>query len=139
MRKPPGWRKILETGGLIPLFKKVLAKMDEKEIAKYEKLQKDYFALEKETTKAWQKGHEYDSKIEYTKKLKKAYKKTKKYKNNGYILESYLNYVKVDDVPLAQQKKVKELYKTAKRFGFRASRAYRRYDEFYEKMMKKYY
>ena len=138
MRYPPGGRKIVETGGLIPLFKKVIAKMNTQEIAKYEKLAKDYFALEKETTKAWQKGHEYDHKIEDTKKLKKEYKKTKKYKNNGYILESELKYVKVD-VPLAQQKKVKELYKTAEMIGLRALRAYNRYDEFYNKMMKKYY
>lgn len=138
MRYPPGWRKIVETGGLIPLFKKVIAKMNTQEIAKYEKLAKDYFALEKETTKAWQKGHEYDHKIEYTKKLKKEYKKTKKYKNNGYILESELKYVKVD-VPLAKQKKVKKLYKTAEMIGLRALRAYNRYDEFYNKMMKKYY
>jgi hypothetical protein len=28
LRKPPGWRKIVDKGGVIPLFKKVIAKMD---------------------------------------------------------------------------------------------------------------
>ena len=121
-RKPPGWRKIVDKGGVIPLFKKVLAKMDAQEIAKYEKLAEDFIALEKEMTKAWQKGHAYADKIEKALKLK-------------------LKKPKMSDssVPLSQQKKLKELYKVAQMKGLRSGRAYDRYDEFYKKMMKKYY
>ena len=126
MRKPPGWRKIVDKGGVIPLFKKVIAKMDAQEIAKYEKLAKDFLALEKETNKAWQKGHAYAGKIEKVLKLK---------------LKLPHFRIKMGDsrVPLAQQKKLKELYKAAEMTGLRAVRAYDRYDEFYKKMMKKYY
>ena len=126
MRKPPGWLKIVENGGLIPLFKKVLAKMDAQEIAKYEKLAEDYLAIEKETTKAWRKGHAYADKIEKALKLK--------------LKKPYFR-IKMGDsrVPLTQQKKLKELYKAAEMTGRRAVRAYDRYDEFYKKMMKKYY
>ena len=134
LRKPPGWRKIVDKGGVIPLFKKVIAKMDAQEIAKYEKLVKDFLALEKETTKAWQKGHAYADKIDYHKKVKKTYTK---YKLGG-VTQRKLKSIKID-VPLAQQKKLKELYKAAEMTGRRAVRAYDRYDEFYKKMMKKYY
>lgn len=130
MRKPPGWLKIVENGGLIPLFKKVLAKMDAQEIAKYEKLAEDYLAIEKETTKAWRKGHAYADKIEKALKLK--------------LKKPYFRIIKADRkydsrVPLAQRKKLGELYKAAVRIGLRSGRAYDRYDEFYKKMMKKYY
>ena len=126
LRKPPGWRKIVDKGGVIPLFKKVIAKMDAQEIAKYEKLAKDFLALEKETSKAWQKGHAYADKIEKALKLK---------------LKLPHFRIKTGDsrVPLTQQNKLDELYKSAEMTGRRAVRAYDRYDEFYKKMMKKYY
>jgi len=41
-------------------------------------------------------------------------------------------------LPLAQQKKLKELYKAADMTGRRALRTYDRYDDFYKKMMDKY-
>ena len=124
-RKPPGWRKIVDKGGVIPLFKKVIAKMDAQEIAKYKKLARDFLALEKETSKAWQRGHAYADKIEKALKLK---------------LKKPHFRIKMGDstVPLSQQKKLEELYKVAQMIGLRSARAYDRYDEFYKKMMKKY-
>lgn len=129
LRKPPGWRKIVDKGGVIPLFKKVIAKMDAQEIAKYEKLVKDFLALEKETSKAWQKGHAYATKIQNALRLKLKLPHFR-IKTVGREYESR--------VPLTQQKKLDELYKSAEMTGRRAVRAYDRYNEFYKKMMKKY-
>ena len=132
-RKPPGWRKIVQSGEPMPLFKKVVAKMDAQEIAKYEKLRKDYIALGEETSKAWQKGHAYADKIDYYKKVKRTYTK---YKLGG-VTQRKLKSIEID-VPLDQQKKLKELYKAADMTGRRASKTYDRYDDFYKKMMDKY-
>jgi hypothetical protein len=100
MRKPAGWRKIVGAGNPMPLFKKVIAKMDTQEIAKHKKLSKDYVTSSEKLYKAWEKARK---------------------------------------VPLAQQKKLKELIKAAEMLGQRAEKVQDRYDEFYKKMMKKYY
>ena len=132
-RKPSGWRKIVQSGEPMPLFKKITEKMDAQEIAKYEKLRKDYIALGQETSKAWQKGQAYADKIDYYKKVKRTYTK---YKLGG-VTQRKLKSIEID-VPLAQQKKLKELYKAADMTGRRALRTYDRYDDFYKKMMDKY-
>ena len=132
-RKPSGWRKIVQAGGPMPFLKKVITKMDAQEIAKYEKLRKDYIALEKETGEAWRKGHAYADKIDYHKKVKITYTN---YKLGG-VTQRKLKSIKID-VPLTQQKKLKELYKAAEMTARRAVRAYDRYDEFYKKMTNKY-
>jgi hypothetical protein len=100
MRKPAGWRKIVGAGNPMPLFKKVIAKMNTQEIAKHKKLSKDYVTSSEKLYKAWEKARK---------------------------------------VPLAQQKKLKELIKAAEMLGQRAEKVQDRYDEFYKKMMKKYY
>jgi len=109
MRKPAGWRKIVGAGNPMPLFKKVIAKMDTQEIAKHKKLSKDYVTSSEKLHKAWEKRHAYYDKI---------HNRT--------------------EVPLAQQKKLKELTKAAEMLGQRAEKVQDRYDEFYKKMMKKY-
>ena len=99
MRKPAGWRKIVGAGNPMPLFKKVIAKMDTQEIAKHKKLSKEYVTSSEKLHKAWEKARK---------------------------------------VPLAQQKKLKELIKAAEMLGQRAEKVQDRYDEFYKKMTNKY-
>ena len=72
MRKPAGWRKIVGAGNPMPLFKKVIAKMDTQEIAKHKKLSKEYVTSSEKLHKAWEKARKVP--LSQQKKLKELIK-----------------------------------------------------------------